>query len=243
MKVLAAILLLSASVASALPSASPNNWQHNSRTPKQCVCRLPRSLAQPVAPLAAGSNPLPPVRAGLSLKRITVGYGYQLFDCSKLGADAAPAANGAKAVLYDANCAATYRGGSRLHAVPAQIVRQGLNAAVATRALKYAGEYRPRLTSKHYFEDPTTPVFIFTDGSGDKFVSQVVERTPVSVTPPAFPWVRLIRKAGRENESRGITEMYRLVTAGGVAPKTCGKWAGSKRMIEVPYATEYWWYI
>ena len=98
------------------------------------------------------------------------------------------------------------------------------------------------MVAQHYFKDPTTPEFHFNDGSDDVFVGMGAARANVTERSPAIAWLKLSLKTGRENESNEVTEVFRLVTAGGVAPKTCGDYAGQERLIEVPYASEYWFY-
>jgi len=51
----------------------------------------------------------------------------------------------------------------------------------------------------------------------------------------AVDWLRLVDAGG----SRGLSEVYRVVTAGGKAPPTCPFPSGS---IEVQYAALYWFY-
>ena len=51
----------------------------------------------------------------------------------------------------------------------------------------------------------------------------------------AVDWLSLVDAGG----SKGLSEVYRVVTAGGKAPPTC---AGQKANIEVQYAALYWFY-
>jgi hypothetical protein len=53
----------------------------------------------------------------------------------------------------------------------------------------------------------------------------------------AVPWLKLVDGSGLSKG--GINTVYRLETAGGKSPATCG---GKKPPFEVPYAAQYWIY-
>jgi hypothetical protein len=94
------------------------------------------------------------------------------------------------------------------------------------------------LSGHHYFLDKTTPFFDL-DTSAHSWGTAACAKTNSSAGPnPAanVPWLMLTVKSA---DGCTLSEIYRVNTAGGVAPANC---AGQPAMIEVNYAAEYWMY-
>lgn len=98
----------------------------------------------------------------------------------------------------------------------------------------------------HYFKDETTAVFdLRFNGNTGYFEG----RKTAKVSAPnysikgknneghgAIPWLKL---KAYGSGSVGISEGFRMITAGGEPPATC---KGQKSNFEVEYAAEYWFY-
>jgi hypothetical protein len=124
---------------------------------------------------------------------------------------------------------------AKWHARGVQIYRWDGTAWVFVEpsASLYAGRHNQRLVATHY-AGPT-----WESRSGSKVVGSVSRKcTP---TPNAIPWL-LLNAASTEGHGifRGVTQIQRLETVGGLAPERPGSIAGE--MARVPYTADYAFY-
>lgn len=175
---------------------------------------------------------LPAVSDGLKLKHIAVGRGVQNYTCATTAATETPKAVGAVASLFNATC-----DGVRAPAVLASVTRIALGYSVPNTKLAEG-----RLSGHHEFTKEGIPFFkLQTDkvNFGAVHVNNAIKmNAPEDASTGSnglgsVPWLKLTRVDG------DYQEVYRINTAGGVAPKTCEGVQGS---ISVDYAAEYWFY-
>lgn len=169
-------------------------------------------------------------------KRVVIGRGTQNYTCSASTAAAIPAAYGAYAQLYDASCLAQNHP-DVLHALPGMLLDMDTKKVRSLLGLCSVLGHRVEV-GLHFFRDATTPVFEFRKSrSKDIFVGRRVEgvAAPSDAEPGHYGAVDWLKLAAIEG-SRGFSQVYRVTTAGGKAPRTC---EGMPARFEVPYATEY----
>jgi hypothetical protein len=166
------------------------------------------------------------------LVHVAVGQGVQLYTCASSEDKDVPVTNGARAELYNATCLST-KCPSALNRIPGKFLEADKN-----RVLKELKEYAGSDTriAKHYFQPNTTPIFEFYK-SDERFYGIRAQAVPAPSSAPkgkygATPWLRLTSVEG----SNGITEVYRVETAGGGPPKTC---LGRQPSFEIKYSAEY----
>lgn len=203
--------------------ALPNLLQRDSRL----------TIAVPLNGLPAPSSISPAVQ----LKYVTLGLGTQNYTCAATpkSASAAPASNGAKAVLYDA--------GSFLQS------RQNYIGSLSDLALydsKTPSRFGLPTIGQHFFTAALSPVFDLTS-AGARLIAKRVNgvAAPADSCPGkdgddagAIDWLQLTDVGGGQSFG-GVTYVYRVETAGGKAPATCKDNDGS---FQVPYAAEYWFF-
>ncbi|KAL9000581.1 MAG: hypothetical protein Q9169_000874 [Polycauliona sp. 2 TL-2023] len=209
------------------------------RTDQQQSARSkPMDLTKYQVPLFNGSITLPPPTAGLSLKAITLGRGTQNYTCAA-GSTAAPVAVGAKADLLDVSCLIPLFVSPKiiqtfLNILPSYLV--SLDLGVIQRAAI-------PILGKHIFDSTGVPVFDL----GPKGILKAKKVAGIAAPKTAskgsngkgdgaVDWLALTEAPG----SVKLKEVYRVETAGGKAPPTCG--GGAARNIEVQYAAHYWFY-
>lgn len=99
-----------------------------------------------------------------------------------------------------------------------------------------------RLSGHHEFTEKGVPLFkLQTDKVNFGYVQAKVDQKTAAPkdasTGPnglgSVPWLKLVNVEG------DYKEVYRINTAGGVAPKTC---EGVQGNFDVEYAAEYWFY-
>lgn len=120
-------------------------------------------------------------------------------------------------------------------------------ADVTTLALNYAVPTGPeatqRLSGHHEFTDEKVPMFNLKTANADYGWVQakpdaIKSAAPSNASPGknslgSVAWLKLNSVSGM------YKEVYRVHTAGGVAPKTC---EGQKAAFEVEYSAQYWFY-
>jgi len=168
----------------------------------------------------------------LGLYHIAVGRGTQNYTCDLSNATAMPVQIGAWAALFNVSClAATY---------------PDLLNTMSTVALKFpiptsdnaAAPANAYLSGHHWFEDTTTPYFNLQTEEHNFGSAALASANKTAAPVPAkdVPWLKLEAK---DPASCNFTEVYRVNTAGGLAPKTC---TGQAASFQVEYAAEYWMY-
>ena len=174
---------------------------------------------------------------GGTLKYIALGVGTQNYTCATPSSSAVPVAIGAKAVLSDA--------GAFLSANPGFV---GALPPVALSADVYIHQSMAAILGlpplgSHFFDAAGHPNFDLT-AVGAQLVAKKVAAAPAPTGADpgpsgsgAVPWLYLT-DAGL-GTSFGVSNVYRLETAGGNPPTSC---INSPASFEVPYAAEYWFY-
>ncbi|KAK3066508.1 hypothetical protein LTR53_017114, partial [Teratosphaeriaceae sp. CCFEE 6253] len=89
----------------------------------------------------------------------------------------------------------------------------------------------------HYFTSAGTPTFDLSQAPGHPFLYAAKKADVPAPSADDIDWLFLASNGSASN--RIITSVYRIETAGGLAPTTCSG-TGS---ITVPYAAEYWYYL
>ncbi|KAF2034108.1 hypothetical protein EK21DRAFT_57438 [Setomelanomma holmii] len=184
--------------------------------------------------LPAAPTPLPAPSQGNTLRHVAIGRGTQNYTCASSTADAAPKANGAIASLFNATCDS-----ARLNnAVMADVTKLALNYAVPT-----SPEALQRLSGHHEFTEKLVPFFNLVTannnfGTVHAMPDVVKSSAPTDAAPGSnglgsVPWLKLNAVDG------DYKEVYRVHTAGGVAPKTC---EGLASAFTVEYSAQYWFY-
>ncbi|KAJ9614252.1 hypothetical protein H2200_002388 [Cladophialophora chaetospira] len=186
-------------------------------------------------PIAGTSLPAP--GADFFLASITVGRGVQNYTCGN-DSTAAPVSTGAIAILYEASCVGV-ADPDLLASLPGQALAISLpddpqaDLDCGSQPLERAGH--------HFFTAAKVPTFDFTE-SGDPELGlgamSVGVKSPAPDASTAVPWLSLNRADGSVGP---IQSIYRLNTAGGVAPATCANQEPGAT-ISVQYAAQYWVY-
>jgi hypothetical protein len=182
--------------------------------------------------LFTAPTPLPVPGAGYTLRHVAIGRGVQNYTCSSAAATEKPTAIGAIATLFNGTCTAV-----RAPSVLADVTTMALDYAIPTSEIA-----QQLLSGHHEFTKDGAPLFLL-DTELHKYGFVQAAKNASSNAPDtaskgtnllgSVPWLKLTGTAGQ------YKEVYRLNTAGGVAPKTC---EGIYGPISVPYAAEYWFY-
>ncbi|KAH8820926.1 hypothetical protein F5884DRAFT_67096 [Xylogone sp. PMI_703] len=193
-------------------------------------CSQPK-VATPTLPVNGGPTELPaPTTA---FRFVGVGRGVQNYTCSGVGAT--PVAIGAVATLFD---------GTRL----AETVEEELFAIPNLAVFLPIPEHSFRIPmsaplgilGNHFFAADGTPVFNLTSVDSILFGKKIADIPAPSdaVKGPggigAVDWLTLSDKGG----SKGVSSVYRVITAGGSPPKTCT----SKNSIIQQYSALYFFF-
>jgi hypothetical protein len=200
------------------------------------VCSPPNFplVSKPSNLLIPGATELP--STNLTLQFVAIGRGIQNYTCS--GAGAVPVQQGAIATLYDATALARTNT-ALLHTIPAIVVYRPKPSgymAVSGQHFSVLGD--------HFFDSASTPTFNLT--TIKPFQTAFVAKT-LGVSAPAgasagpagtgaVAWLDLNHKAGYP--SIGPSQVYRVVTAGGMNYPTCT----DASLQSIQYAAEYWFY-
>ena len=184
-----------------------------------------------------GGTELPSPSAGLNLKFVTVGRGVQNYSCS--GAGATPVQVGALATLYDFTSLA-YTSESTLNTIPPALVYTPISSDNGTTLTVNAGTFP--IIGHHFFAADGTPTFNLSY-VGDilfcKKIATVNAPAGADAGPEgtgAVPWLMLTDNG--KGESVGLSQVYRVVTAGGKAPASCS----NSSPISIDYSAEYWFF-
>lgn len=181
------------------------------------------------------SPPLPPVAAGLHLKHIAIGRGIQNYTCDTKNETAEPVATGAVATLFNASCLASTQP-DMFDVLPKVALQFNLTEGedrLAPSNLPVSG--------LHYFNASGVPFFNLNTPGLDMGVLPCAKNgsAPAPGTAakgqkgePAVAWLQLIATDGATGNLQAV---YRLGTAGGSPPDTCG---GMPEAFEVQYSAQ-----
>lgn len=157
------------------------------------------------------TNALTPPSADLRLVLVAHGEGTQNYTCATPAST--PSAIGAVAELYNASCDV---------ANPTEAQNNIVQAAAI---------------GNHFFADLTTPDFDIPGLGNTK--SKKVEEVAAPNPSADIKWLRL--QAQADGSTSQVKFIYRLNTAGGLAPANCeGRAAGE--VVTVRYQAQYWIY-
>ncbi|KAF1923238.1 uncharacterized protein M421DRAFT_329896 [Didymella exigua CBS 183.55] len=186
-------------------------------------------LSNAALPATSG---LPAIGAGLKLKHIAVGRGIQNYTCATAAATETPKAIGAVASLFNATC-----DGVHAPAVLASVTKIAIGYSIPDTKLAEG-----RLSGHHEFTEKGVPFFKLQTDKVNFGTVHVGDPKKMDAPKDAsegpnglgsVPWLKLTHVDG------DYQEVYRINTAGGVAPKTC---EGVQGNISVDYAAEYWFF-
>ncbi|KAF4342259.1 hypothetical protein FBEOM_3796 [Fusarium beomiforme] len=229
-------------------------------SPAQCSgqgssCRPGKPV--PVLPINGGPSELPAPPLDMTLKRIALGFGIQNYTCANSGATSVSA--GALAVLYDVTY--LYPGQSPLSltaekwiSLPSDILDTGkvpLNGnenggASLTSPFPKKQSLRVKGIRKnipylghHFFNTDGVPTFDL-DKTNQLLIAKKISGIKAPASASAGPegtgavdWLYL----GDAGGSRGVSVVYRVLTAGGASHGCKAKGTDS-----TSYATLYWFY-
>ncbi|KAL8713910.1 MAG: hypothetical protein Q9220_002056 [cf. Caloplaca sp. 1 TL-2023] len=188
-------------------------------------------------PLSNGSASLPAPTAGFSLKAITLGRGTQNYTCAA-GASTAPVAVGAIADLLDASPLLPLFPSSQ-----SQIILNILPEYLVSFDFAIIENSSIPILGRHYFDAAGVPTFdLGAIGllKGKKIANIAAPATACKGAnrkgDGAVDWLTLTEAPG----SNKLKEVYRVETAGGKAPTSCG--GGAAHNITVQYAAQYWFF-
>ena len=176
------------------------------------------------------------------MKFITIGHGVQNYTCADPSTNSTPVAIGALATLYDMTSLAL-SSPDLASTLPALAAALPLTASfiVPNTPLFLEGVGTFQILGGHFFTADGTPTFdLFT--AGVRIFSKVVKKIKAPAEADrgihgtgAVEWLAL----GGKNGSVGLSEVFRVQTAGGNPPASC---AGVEAVISVPYAAAYHFY-
>ena len=181
-------------------------------------------------------TPLAAPAQGTTLRHVAIGRGIQNYTCASATSSDVPKAIGAIASLFNATCDA-----ARLNVVTlGQVTDLALNYAIPT-----SPEAEHRLSGHHQFTAAGVPLFMLETDNADygRVEAKVDTKSPAPATASkgknelgSVPWLKLSATTDGE---WAYKEVYRVHTAGGVAPDNC---QGIQGTFTVEYSAQYWFY-
>jgi hypothetical protein len=166
---------------------------------------------------------------------VLIGRGVQNYSCADSAADSKPAPIGAVATLFDVSieiCNQT--------ATEADDIISSLPALFLDQCQFTITQNGNPAAGQHYFNAAGSPVFDLSASSNGLLVAAKSGDIPApadadpgvgGVGNGAVDWLALSAKAGAG--SVGLSQAYRVATAGGKAPATC---LGQDALVQVQYA-------
>lgn len=156
-----------------------------------------------------------------------------------------PVSIGAKAVLYNTDIFTSKPAAEGLAELEAA-VNTALNATIKYTtpvASDFIQQHQFQVLGYHYFNGAGQPTFDLTSsGTGLLVAKKIGDIPPPSTADPgsygAIDWLALTDAGG----SQGLSEVYRVETAGGHQPSTCSGFAGVAGETNIPYAALYWFF-
>ncbi|OOF99505.1 hypothetical protein ASPCADRAFT_126415 [Aspergillus carbonarius ITEM 5010] len=191
------------------------------------------SLNHTTLTLSSNQTALPSPSSNLTLQYVALGRGIQNYTCLS-SSPAKPTSVGALATLFDASCLVS-SDQRLLHRIPPLLQDIPLETLDFFASVASLAGPDSAILGEHYFTASGVPFFDLRLGGNDDWVAA---KKVASVGSPAasmdVPWLKLVGVEGM-----GISEVYRVYTAGGMNPATC---EGMKGEFSVDYAAEYWFY-
>lgn len=185
-----------------------------------------------------------PAPSNMVLKHVALGVGTQNYTCATPGSTAAPTSNGAKANLYDiSDFLSSPMGPFMRSTLPGLALSLSTNMPQLTSFLE--SHSSGLQLGVHYFNATLTPTFDLTAASeilrakkANNVAAPADATTCKGLTQEgAVDWLYL---TAVDVSSPTLGAVYRIYTAGGVAPTTCAN--ATSKDVTVPYAAEYWFY-
>ncbi|KAM3075212.1 hypothetical protein ACMFMG_007339 [Clarireedia jacksonii] len=184
-----------------------------------------------VLPVQGATTTLPSPSGTLTY--VALGRGIQNYTCSTVGGK--PAAIGAVASLYDATYLAKCQA-STANNLPNSAVYTPLPPSESAPFMGLP------LLGHHFFAADGTPTFNLSSVSKLLYAAKAADiAAPLNASPGpantgAVDWLKLSAKSGYA--SVGLTEVYRVDTAGGNPTATCA----STGTLSIEYSALYWFY-
>ncbi|KAK5133775.1 hypothetical protein LTR08_007425 [Meristemomyces frigidus] len=177
-----------------------------------------------------------PSNSNLTLQHVGLGAGTQNYTCNGTAWVQTGAGDGAFATLYDA--------ASLLAASTTSISSLPSGRLAQYKRVKECQELAnllPQLSilGNHYFDANNRATFNLSQANPPLVLSAAKLDSVQAPVADAISWLYLVD--ANDSISRGLKAVYRVETAGGVAPSSCtSAQMGSSTFI--PYAAEYWFY-
>ncbi|EME85530.1 uncharacterized protein MYCFIDRAFT_161194 [Pseudocercospora fijiensis CIRAD86] len=177
----------------------------------------------------------------MQLYHVAVGRGTQNYTCDLTNTTAIPVAAGAVASLFNVTCLSA-NSPTLLSKIPAIALDLPTPKSTTPSSPIYQD-----LSGHHYFTDSTTAYFNL-DTTLTSYGAGGFQKLNSTAAPEdacvgqngrgygAVPWLKLTAK---NPEGCVFQEIFRINTAGGVAPKSC---QGQQEEFQIEYAAEYWFY-
>jgi hypothetical protein len=186
--------------------------------------------------LPISGTTLPAPGDGVFLASILVGRGVQNYTCGN-DSTAAPVSTGAIAILYEASCIGISNP-DLLAALPGQALPESLPSDPQTD-FTVGGQTMER-AGHHFFNAAKSPTFDFTENPDPALGLGVMSVGVKVASSDPTANVALLSLNRADGSAGPIQTIYRLNTAGGVAPATCAGQAPGT--ISIQYAAQYWVY-
>ena len=177
-----------------------------------------------------------PSNSNLVLQYVGLGVGTQNYTCNGSTWIQTSVGDGAFATVYDAT--------SYLAAHTSSISTLPSNRLAQYKLFNECQDLAnllPYLSvlGNHYFDASNRPTFNLSHASPPLVLSAAKLNSVAAPVSGAIPWLYL----GDANDgiTQGLKAVYRVETAGGVAPSSCSS-AQAGANTDVPYAAEYWFY-
>ncbi|KAK4541516.1 hypothetical protein LTR36_007962 [Oleoguttula mirabilis] len=194
-----------------------------------------RSASQQLQPQQPTLDGLPS-NSNVTLRYVALGVGNQNYTCNGTAWVQTNAGDGALATLYDATswlAADT----SAIKTLPANRLAR-FKAANDGQDLANLLPYLKPL-GIHYFDESNRPTFNLTHANPPLVLSSRKIDSVAAPVADAIAWLYLLD--ADDGITDGLKAVYRVETAGGVAPSSCSS-GQTGSQTSIPYAAEYWLY-
>ncbi|KAL4921398.1 hypothetical protein BDW62DRAFT_208397 [Aspergillus aurantiobrunneus] len=241
----ASLLFITTINAYPTPRSSPSMLTNFLKDIQLTNCPFGDTITLPQSTLPAPSE-------GLSLKSITIGRGTQNYTCvSDTDTDTTtPQATGATATLFDASCLAALGNDNKnspetqspLYLLPDLLKTIPLSSVDFLVNILTHSTGQNLAIGQHYFTADGVPFFDLrgrNSSDGSDWIAAEKEDEMNAPPKPGYgvtgdvAWLKLKGVEG------GLSEVYRVHTAGGSPPATCEGMSGE---FTLDYTSEYWFY-